>query len=201
MASSAHFYINWAKERLDEMDAVLASLEGKAAQVAADSRIAADKMIADLRGRRDVFSSEMKKQSEAGEATWQQTKVKLESEWNDFQRNFKTYVERFGEQLKQQKATFEGVAAAQAKAWRESTQKLQSFSEEMAAGRRAQIDTAIQQMKAEASAAEANLQKLANAGSESWSALSAGLAESRAAFDRANQTAWDAFKRATSAGQ
>jgi hypothetical protein len=56
-------------------------------------------------------------------------------------------------------------------------------------------------MKAEASAAEANLQKLAKAGSESWSALSAGLAESRAAFDRAKQTAWDAFKRATSAGQ
>ena len=30
--------------------------------------------------------------------------------------------------------------------------------------------------------------ELAKAGSESWSALNAGLAESRAAFDRANQT-------------
>ena len=25
--SSMHFYVNWAKERLDEMDATLASLE------------------------------------------------------------------------------------------------------------------------------------------------------------------------------
>jgi hypothetical protein len=200
MASTAHFYINWAKERLDEMDAVLASLEGKATQVASDSRVAADKIIADLRAKRDAFSSEMKKQSEAGEATWQQTKARLESEWNGFQTDFKMFIERFGEQLKQQKSTFEGVAAAQVKAWRESTQKLLAFSEEMTASRRAQIDTAVQQMKAEASAAEASLQKLAKAGSESWSALSAGLAESRAAFDRANQAAWEAIKRTSSAG-
>jgi hypothetical protein len=144
------------------------------------------------------FSSEMKKQSEAGD--WEQAKAKLETEWNGFQTDFKAFVERFGEHLKQQKATFEGVAAAQVKAWQESTQKLRAFSEEMAASRRAQIDTAVQQMKAEASAAEANLQKLAKAGSESWSALSARLAESRAAFDRANQAAWDTFKRARSAG-
>jgi hypothetical protein len=34
------------------------------------------------------------------------------------------------------------------------------------------------------------------AGKESWTALSAALAESRKAFDRANQTASDALKRA-----
>jgi hypothetical protein len=44
--------------------------------------------------------------------------------------------------------------------------------------------------------AEARSRKLKEAGSESWSALSAALAESRKAFDRANQQAWDAFKRA-----
>jgi hypothetical protein len=52
-------------------------------------------------------------------------------------------------------------------------------------------------MKAGASTAEANLQRLAKAGSESWTALNAALTESRAAFDRANKTAWDSFKRAS----
>ena len=33
--SSMHFYLNWAKERIDEMDAALASLEAKAGQVQA----------------------------------------------------------------------------------------------------------------------------------------------------------------------
>jgi hypothetical protein len=59
------------------------------------------------------------------------------------------------------------------------------------------VEIAVQQMKAAASATEANVQKLAKAGSESWTALNAALAESRTAFDHANQTAWDAFKRAS----
>ena len=35
--SSIHFYLNWAKERIDEMDATLASLESKASEVQADA--------------------------------------------------------------------------------------------------------------------------------------------------------------------
>ena len=49
-------------------------------------------------------------------------------------------------------------------------------------------------MKSDASEAEARLQKLNQAGSDSWSVLSAALAESRKAFDQANQTAWQALK-------
>jgi hypothetical protein len=49
-------------------------------------------------------------------------------------------------------------------------------------------------MRAEAAAAEEKLQKLAKAGAEPWSALNTALAETRAAFDRANQIAQSAFK-------
>ena len=62
--------------------------------------------------------------------------------------------------------------------------------------RRSGIDAAVTRMKADASKAEANLQELNRAGTESWAALNGALAESRAAFDRANQAAWDALKRA-----
>ena len=48
----------------------------------------------------------------------------------------------------------------------------------------------------EAAAAEERLQKLNEAGTQSWSALTGALAETRAAFDRANQAARDAFKKA-----
>ena len=51
--SSMHFYLNWAKERIDEMDATLASLESKAGEVHASSRIKADQFIADSRKKRD----------------------------------------------------------------------------------------------------------------------------------------------------
>ncbi len=196
MASTAHFYLNWAKERIDEMDAFLTSLEGKAAEVAAGSRAAADKTVADLHVKRDAFLAEMKKQSEAGEAAWLQAKAQLEPQWNAFQADVKKYVEGFGQQAKQQQATFEDVAAAQVKAWREAADKIQAASKEFAAEQRARIDASVQKMKADALAAEANFQNLAKAGSASWTAWNAALTESRAAFDRANQTAWDAFKQA-----
>jgi hypothetical protein len=68
--SSMHFYLNWAKERIDEMDAALASFEVKAGQAKADSKVKADQIVADLKKRRDEFQAQLKTQTEAGEAAW-----------------------------------------------------------------------------------------------------------------------------------
>lgn len=198
MASNAHFYLNWAKERIDEMDAVLTSLQSRAAQVSAESRAAADQLVADLRSKRDAFQNDLRRQAEAGEAAWAQSRAKLETDWSAFQADVKKYVEDFGRQMKQQQTTFQDIAAAQLKAWREAADRFQAAAADLAVDRRARMEATVQQMKADASAAEANFQKLAKAGTESWAALSAALTDSRAAFDRANRTAWDAFKRATS---
>jgi len=194
--SSMHFYLNWAKERIDEMDATLASLEAKAGQVQAESKVKANQLIAELQKRRDEFQAAVKKQAEAGEAAWARTKPQLESRWNDFEAQVKTYIDSVGKQVQQQQATFRDVAAAQVKAWREAADKLHDAAAKVAAARRADLDATVRQMKADASEAEARLQKLKQAGSESWTTFGAALAESRNAFDRANQAAWDALKRA-----
>ena len=198
--SSMHVYLNWAKERIDEMDATLASLEAKANQVQANSKVKANALIADLQKRRDEFQDTVKKQAEAGEAAWERTKPQLESRWNEFEAQLKTYIDTIGKRIQQQHVTFQDIAAAQMKAWRESADKLQSEAAKVGAARRADVDAAVQQMKAGAAQAETQLQKLKQAGSESWTAFGAALAESRKAFDRANQAAWDAFKRASPPG-
>ena len=195
--SSMHFYLNWAKERIDEMDAALASLEAKASRLQADSKVKADQLIADLHKRRDEFEAAVKKEAEAGEVAWVRTKAQLESQWNGFDAQVKAYIDTVGERIEQQQATFQDVAAAQMKAWREAADSIQDQAKKFSAERRADVDAAVKQMKADAADADAQLQKLKQAGSESWTALSAALAESRMAFDRANQAAWDAFKRAT----
>ena len=194
--SSIHLYLNWAKERIDEMDATLASLEAKASQVQADFKVKANQLIADLKKQRDEFQAAVKKQAEAGDVAWERTRGQLESQWNGFEAQVKIYIDTVGKQIKQQQATFHDVAAAQVKAWREAADQFHDAATKLAAERRADIDAAVTQMKADASEAEIRLQKLKQAGSESWTALSAALAESRKGFDRANQTAWDALKRA-----
>ncbi len=138
--SNIHFYVDWAKERLDEMDATLTSLEGKVGGVQADVRDKAHKVLADLRKKRDDFRDTVKKQAESNEAAWISAKTKLESEWSFFETEVTRYVENFGKQIEQQQATFKLQAAAQLKAWREAADKLRSDAEEFAAERRDEID-------------------------------------------------------------
>jgi len=192
--SSMHFYLNWAKERIDEMDAALASFEVKAGEATAESKVKAEQIIADLKKRRDEFQAQLKTQAEAGEAAWARSWTDLEKQWNGFEAQMKTYFESAGKQLEQQQATFKDIAAAQAKAWREAADKFHEAAGKVAATHTGDFDAALKQMKSDASEAEARLQKLKQAGSESWTVLSAALAESRKAFDRGNQAAWTALK-------
>ena len=192
-----HFFTNWAKERLDEMDAALTSLDGKAAEVQADAKDKASKVLAELRKNCDDFREAIRKQAGAGEAAWTSAKAKLETDWSAFETEVKKYVESYGKEFELQQATFELQAAAQLKAWREAADKLASAAGEFASERRDEIESNVKRMKADAGAAEEKLRKLNEAGNQSWSALTAALTETRAVFDRANQTAREAFKRAT----
>jgi len=194
--SSMHLYLNWAKERIDEMDAALASLEIKAGQAKVESTTKANDLVADLKKRRDEFQALLKNQAQAGEAAWMRTKADLEKQWNGFEAQVKTYFEGASKQIEQQQATFMDIAAAQEKAWRAAADKFRQAAGNIATARRADFDGALAQMKIDASEAQARLEKLKQAGSESWSVLSAALAESRKAFDQANQAAWDALKGA-----
>ena len=195
--SSIHFYLNWAKDRIDEMDATLASLSSKSARCKRMPEVKADQTLTDLRKKRDDFRDTIKKQSETNEAAWDGAKAQLKSEWSAFEAEVNKYVESFGKQVGQQQAIFKLQAAAQLKAWHEAVDKLGDSAKEFAAERRGEIDAAVKRMNADAAAAEEKLQKLSQAGAQSWSALTAALTETRAAFDGANQSAREAFKRAS----
>ena len=189
-------YHHWAKQRIDEMDATLASLEAKAGKLSVESKMKADQLVADLKKRRDEFRAKAKGNAQVSGAALQKAKTQLESQWDGFEAQVKAYFKTAGKQVGQQQATFRAVATAQAKAWRETADKLRAQAANAAAVRRVDIHGAIEQMKADAAATEARLRKLRQAGSESWSSLSGALAKSRKAFDRANQAACDALKRA-----
>lgn len=198
--SSAHFFLSWAKERIDEMDATLASLEGRSAQMQAETRVKADQFIVEMKKRRDEFTSAVERQVEPGEAAWQATKARLETEWKGFQTETAKYLDTFGKGIEHEQAVFQSQVAAQLNAWRETTDKLNAAAKEFATERRREIDATVARMKADAVAAEQKLQDLARAGTESWSALNAALSETRSTFDRANQAAREAFRRATGTG-
>ena len=194
--STMHAYLNWTKQRIDEMDAILASLEAKAGQAKADSKVKADQLIADMKKRRDEFQAKAKAQGQAGETALQASRAQLETQWRGFESQVKTYFDTVSKQAEQQHAAFRDVVAAQLKAWRAAADTFHSEASKIATTKRADLDAAVKQMRADAVEAEARFNKLKQAGSESWAALSAALSESRKAFDQANQKAGDALKSA-----
>lgn len=157
--SSLHAYLNWAKERIDEMDAALASFEAKAGEAKADLKPKVDQLIVDLKKRRDEFHAALKTQAEVGEAAWARAEADMEAQWNGFEAQVKTYFDTVGKQIEQQQVTFKDVAAAQAKAWCEAADKLHDAASKIAAGRRADVEAALKQMKSDASEADAGSRK------------------------------------------
>jgi len=194
--SSMHSYLEWTKQRIDEMDAVLASLESRTGQMQAESKAKAGQLVADLKQRRDAFQAKAKTQAEGGEAALKAAKAELDVQWNGFEAQVKAYFETVAKQVDQQQATFRQAAAAQAKAWSEAAGRFHAEATKLAAAKRSDIDAAVSQVKAQAAQADAAVAKLKQSGNESWTALSGALAESRKAFDRATHEAWDAFKKA-----
>jgi hypothetical protein len=188
-----HSYLEWARRRIDEMDATLASLEAKASQVKAASQTKADQLIGDLKKQRDEFHAKVNGDTQAGEVALQAAKAQLELQWSEFERQVKTYFDTVGKEIEQQQATFRDIAAAQVRAWHEAADKLRAEACSVAAVSLTAVDAALKRINQEAAEAEARLQKLKQSGSESWAALSEALTESRKAFDRANQEAWTAL--------
>jgi hypothetical protein len=78
---------------------------------------------------------------------------------------------------------------------RDAAEKLGSAANDFAAERRGEIDATVKKMSDAAAAAEQKLKQLNQAGTQSWSVLTAALAETRGVFDRASQAVRDEFKR------
>jgi hypothetical protein len=194
--SSVHSYLNWTRQRIDEIEATLASLESEASRMNADSKAKADQFISDLKKQRDEFQAKAKDGIRAAETALEAAKTQLESQWPEFESQVNAYFETTARRIEQRQAAFRDVGAAQMKAWLAAAASLRGEATNVAAARRGEVEAAVEQMKENAAQAEARLQKLRQAGGESWAAMSAALADSRNAFDRASQAAWAAVKRA-----
>jgi len=183
--SSFHFHIEWAKERLDEMDASLASLERHARAKEAEFRAKADQLIAALRKRRDQYWRASDTLRYAADEAWPRDKAMLDKLFEGFSKDLNGYVEKLGTEAALQRALFQDSAAAQRNALRDAVERLEKAGKEFATHRGSEIGEMLQQMRADASDVEAKIQKLNRAGNRSWAELSEELAESRAAFDNA----------------
>jgi hypothetical protein len=196
----AHAVIAWAKERLSEIDATVATLEEDASKLRDEARKRADEIIAKLRASGEACRTKVeglvtdgRQQTEAAVAD---ARAALEAQWSTFERDLEGYLTTINSEMALRRQVFEARAKAEEAYWRQRIADLKASASSAAAERRAALEARIAALQAEADAARARLVKLQLAGADAWSALRDGLAEARVVFDRIYDAVRAAIERA-----
>ncbi len=131
-----------------------------------------------------------------GAASIAEAKAQMERTWSKFQSESNKWVEL----TKDQQATFQARAQAQAQAWQNVVSGYIQRAAELHARNQKQAEAHVQQLTAQAQKVQADLKakadNLGKAGQASWAAMSQALDESRNAFSKAIEVTAKRFDEA-----
>ena len=194
--SSVGVFVEWAKARLDEMAASAKVLESRLDSLDVNVRAQAEQAIAHVKQWIAEGQAQIKNVQAKGAASIAEAKAQIEATWSKFQ----SESGKWAELAKDQQATFQARAQAQAQAWQNVVNSYMQRAAELHARNKAQAEAHVEQLKAEAQKTQADLQAkadhLTKAGQASWAALSGALDESRNAFSRAIEVTAKMFDEA-----
>ncbi|ABD89008.1 hypothetical protein [Rhodopseudomonas palustris] len=193
--SLMHDTIGWAKQKLDETDALLASLQKSAGQLQADSRHQANRAIGDMHAVRIAFAQQLdaaRADASAVKGIAEHALTDLREEWKKVDLSFQAFLTAAADQTDVVNAALAARAAAQLKGWETALQPVRSAATAAIERARRDLDAAMSQLAAE----QLRLGGISVAGDEAWKALRAGLDETRAIYDRTWATVTDVLKKA-----
>jgi len=189
-------FVEWAKARLDEMAAGVKEFEANLDQLDASARADADKAVAQVHQWIAEGKEKVKEVEAQGEAAIADARAYIEKAWDEFEVEANKWVE----QAKNQQASFKARANAQIKAWQDTVNTYMKHAAAAHADNRAAAEAQVEQLKAEAAKAQAEMNaraaELNKAGTASWAAMSKALDGSRNAFAKAIDTTAKNFNKA-----
>jgi len=195
--SSVDVFVEWAKARLDEMAADAKVLQSSLGDLDASRRAPAEQAAAQINRWVGEGQAKIKEGQAQGEAAIGDAQAYIEATWAKFQ----TEADKWVEEAKNQQATFEARAQAQAQAWQNLVNGYVQRAAEVHAQNKVQAEAQVEQLKADAqkmqSELNAKVDDLSKAGQASWGAMSQALDESRNAFAKAIEITAKKFNEAT----
>jgi len=195
--SSVDVFVGWAKARLDEMAADAKVLQSRLDDLDASRRAQAEQAVAQINRWVGEGQAKIKEVQAQGEAAIADAQDYIEATWAKFQ----TEADKWVEEAKNQQATFEARAQAQAQAWQTLVNYYVQRAAEVHAQNKVQAEAQVEQLKADAqkmqSELNAKVDDISKAGQASWGAMSQALDESRNAFAKAIEITAKKFNEAT----
>jgi hypothetical protein len=188
MQQIAHEYLAWAKQKLDEVDSTLATLDNSVGALEKDARTQADLAISRIRSARDAFKAKVdaavRSDFAAADAITKEAQVGIEAEWTEVELAFQDFLAAASSHASIVKKALSARADAQRQAWQSSLQTTRATATAVIDQARGEADTVIRRLAAEGEKAEAKLGQVSVAGDESWKAIKGGLEEVISIYDR-----------------
>ena len=194
--SSIDVFVEWAKARLDEMAADAKVLQSRLGDLDVSLRAQAEQAVTQINQWVGEGETKLKEVQSQGQAAIADAKAYIDATWPKFQAEADKWVE----EAKNQQATFEARAQAQAKAWQNLVNDYVRRAAEVHAQSKVQAEAQVEQLRADAQKVQSDLNAkvgdLSKAGQASWTAMSEALDESRNAFAKAIEVAAKKFNEA-----
>lgn len=185
--SYPHETIAWARQRLDELDAIISEVEKTSRELSGSVRAEADAALVRLEASRASLQrsyDELRAEAEDLERTTEYLQDALDAEWVEVETSFQSLLGALADQTDTVRSMVAARVEAQRQAWDNSLKGLRDQAAETVDTARGELDAAINRLSEEAERFQARIGQVKDAGDTSWEAVKSGLAEAKAVHDR-----------------
>ncbi|ABS70127.1 conserved hypothetical protein (plasmid) [Xanthobacter versatilis] len=185
--SSAHETIAWAKQRLDEVDAMVAQTEKAAGELQQAARGNADLALSRLRDSQAKLKEQvalLQAQADETKGAVLMAQKAVEEEWVEVESAFQAFLASAGEQSDVVRKAISARVEAQRKSFERALNGLKAQAETAVEKASIEFDTAMTRLSEEAEKAKVKLGQAPSAGEETWEAIKAGIAETKAVHEK-----------------
>jgi hypothetical protein len=196
--SYAHETVAWAKQRLDDVDAIISEVEKTTDRLADGARKEAEAALTRLRESQvklQQYFDELRAEANAVTRGGEEIQDKLDAEWVEVEGAFQSFLSAAKDHAETVRDVIVARAQAQHQSWEASLKDLRERAEDAVEKARGEWDVAIKRLSDEAEKFQARIGDAKDAGDESWSAVKTGLAEAKTVHDRTIQKIKDAFSK------
>ncbi|NKB84865.1 sll1863 family stress response protein [Brucella grignonensis] len=193
-----HETVAWAKQRLDDLDAIISEVEKTSDKLKDSARREVDAVLVRLKTSRDTIQKiydDLRDEAKSVKGSVEGIQDALEAEWVEVESVFQTYLAAVSDRAESTRDVVVARARAQRRSWEASLKALRDQAADAVETARGEFDTALKRLSDETEKFQARIGEAKDAGDESWKAVKGGLADARAVHDRTIQKIKDAFSK------
>ena len=186
-SSYSHEAINWVKQRLDELDAIILEVEKSIADQSDAVRTEAETALERLKAARLTFQHQYDTLRVDATDLKQKTKSvqdALDEEWIEVETSVQSFLTTIADQAGAVRSFVAARAAAQRRSWEALLTGLRTRATDNFDRTRHEFDSVMFRLSGAAEKFQARIGDTKDAGDESWAAVKAGLSEVKAVHDR-----------------